>query len=197
MSDAVLDMRFAHYLGEFVDDEGFLEATYQAALQVEKKKALKQAREQGKPAGTTTRTTTGKKEEKEPARREPRETRKNNTSPKGAGWGTTGAALAGVPQTEIDGHKKVSDGCWRCGRTGHRTHECYLFQTIKGTELPPAPWKAAGVEDTTPTTPASRKRGRNAEESGPQPAAKAQKTAAVKERETNLPLWEDSGDSDF
>ena len=56
MTDAVLDMRFAHYMGEFGDDEGFLEATYQAALQVEKKKALKQAREQGRPTGSMTRT---------------------------------------------------------------------------------------------------------------------------------------------
>jgi len=38
MPDSVLDMRFAHYLGEFVDDDDFLEATYQAALQVEMKK---------------------------------------------------------------------------------------------------------------------------------------------------------------
>ena len=48
MTDAVLDMRFAHYLEDFVDNKGFLQATYQAALQVEKKKTLKQAREQMK-----------------------------------------------------------------------------------------------------------------------------------------------------
>ena len=48
MPEAVIDMRFAHYLGEFADDEGFLQATYQAALQVERKKALKQAKEQMK-----------------------------------------------------------------------------------------------------------------------------------------------------
>ena len=55
MPDSVLDMRFAHYLGDFVDDEGFLQATYQVALQVEKKKALKQAREQtrGQTGGTS------------------------------------------------------------------------------------------------------------------------------------------------
>jgi len=28
MPDAILDMRFAHYMGEFADDEGFLQATY-------------------------------------------------------------------------------------------------------------------------------------------------------------------------
>jgi len=48
MPEAVIDMRFAHYPGEFADDEGFLHATYQVVLQVERKKALKQAKEQMK-----------------------------------------------------------------------------------------------------------------------------------------------------
>ena len=43
MPDTVLDMQFAHYLEDFADDKGFLQATHQADLQVEKKKALKQA----------------------------------------------------------------------------------------------------------------------------------------------------------
>jgi len=45
MPDAVLDIRFTHYLEDFADDKGFLQATYQAGLQVEKKKALKAAKE--------------------------------------------------------------------------------------------------------------------------------------------------------
>jgi len=53
MPDALLDMRFAHYLEDFADDEGFLQATYQAGLQVEKKKALKQAREAVRPTGSS------------------------------------------------------------------------------------------------------------------------------------------------
>jgi len=44
MPEMVLDMRFAHYLEDFADDEGFLQATHQAGLQVEKKKALKMAK---------------------------------------------------------------------------------------------------------------------------------------------------------
>ena len=31
MLDSELDMRFAHYLEDFADNEGFLQATYQAA----------------------------------------------------------------------------------------------------------------------------------------------------------------------
>jgi len=50
MPDAVLDMRFAHYLEDVADDEGFLQATHQAGLQVEKKKALNQAREAARPS---------------------------------------------------------------------------------------------------------------------------------------------------
>jgi len=38
-------MRFAHYLGEFADDKCFLQATYQAGLQVERMKALEKIRE--------------------------------------------------------------------------------------------------------------------------------------------------------
>ena len=48
MPESVMDMRFAHYLEDFADDEGFLQATFQAALQVEKKKVLRLAREQAK-----------------------------------------------------------------------------------------------------------------------------------------------------
>ena len=62
MPDTVADMRFAHYLEDFADDEGFLQATHQASLQVEKKKALKQAREQMK--GTSHSGTTGKNDER-------------------------------------------------------------------------------------------------------------------------------------
>jgi len=62
MSDAVVYIRFAHYLEDFVDDEGFLQATHQAGLQVEKKKALKLAREHAKaPTGMTENTTKGKR----------------------------------------------------------------------------------------------------------------------------------------
>jgi len=48
MPESVMDMRFAHYLEDFADDKGLLQATYQAVLQVEKKKALRLAREQAR-----------------------------------------------------------------------------------------------------------------------------------------------------
>jgi len=85
MPDSVLDMRFAHYLGEFVDDEGLLEATSQAALQVEMKKALKASRD----AVRTAPVPTAKREERKKEERRPttnREPRKNDSrAPKNNG----------------------------------------------------------------------------------------------------------------
>ena len=45
MPDSILDMRFNQNPEDFLDNEPFLQATYRAGLQVEKKKALKQAKE--------------------------------------------------------------------------------------------------------------------------------------------------------
>jgi len=45
MPDSILDMRFNQNLEDLVEDEQFLQATYRAGIQVEKKKALKGARE--------------------------------------------------------------------------------------------------------------------------------------------------------
>jgi len=45
----ILQMRFSHYLGDFAHDEGFLQATYQAGLQVKRMKVLEKAREASRP----------------------------------------------------------------------------------------------------------------------------------------------------
>jgi len=45
MTSEILCMRFAQNRGTFADDEGFMEATYEAGLQVEELKALEKARE--------------------------------------------------------------------------------------------------------------------------------------------------------
>jgi len=198
---AVIDMRFAHYLGEFADDEGFLHATYQAALQVERKKALKQAKEQMK--GHTATTVPGKTDKKEDKKNDTR----TNAGPKGTDqqgnpsntktpwfgrkdmWSTQDEAMKGVPNAEKEEYRQDRDGCWRCGRGGHKTFECLSFQTRKGTKLPPAPWKTAVVSAPT------GKRGR--EEDKEETAAKQQKIAAVETMEVDtMPMWE-SDNSDF
>jgi len=202
MTDVVLDIRFAYYMGEFGDDEGFLEATYQAALQVEKKKALKQAREQERP--------TGKPEEKQKTEQEKRgsgtaPTNQDQTQApprtgkrewesaygKAGRWGTKDAALKGVPPKEQEEYSQQRDNCWRCGRSGYKTFECFSFNTTKGTPLPTAPWKVSAVAE------GKRKRSEELEEPREIPQAKKQKVAAVDTMETDAiaPLWE--SDSDF
>jgi len=42
MPQTIIDMRFAHHMGEFVDDEHFLTATYEAGVHVEQRKALEE-----------------------------------------------------------------------------------------------------------------------------------------------------------
>jgi len=201
MTTEILRMRFAHYLGEFADDEGFLAATYQAGLQVERMKALEKARE----ASGHKRAETGNKDgqrRKGPdnvgragkTEQTPRPAkidttaRTKNPYGKAETWGTKEAALKGVPEKEKEEYGKSWDDCWRCGRSGHKTYECYAFTTRNGTALPPAPWKVAA------TTQGKRKRSEEPEEPS---ATKQQKVAAVEEMVTDLPLWADSGDSDF
>jgi hypothetical protein len=211
MTDAILDMRFAHYMNEFADDEGFLQATTQAALQVEKKKALKQAREAMK--GGSNPASGGKDQKRENTRKEEgnsgkkinergsetRKTDSRDTGPGGYGasgkWKTKEAALKGVPPKEHEEYFKSGDNCWRCGRPGHRTYECYAHTTLKGTSLPHAPWTVATV--------ATREGGKRKREDEPatQPA-KQQRIAAVETMEVDqsrpLPPWaEDSEGSDF
>jgi len=126
MPDAVLNMRFAHYLEDFADDKGFLQGTHQAGLQVEKKKALRLAREQARAPAPT-----GKREEKTKDRQRkegPSDSRRNQATEKepqrednrgseygGAGrWATEAAAFKGVPDHERKEYGSTR-GCHRGG----------------------------------------------------------------------------------
>ena len=193
MPDSILDMRFSQNPEDPLDDDDFLRATYKAGVQVEKRKALKTAKEQIRNASTTT----WKKDEKRDDRRKtqdqrPCETQKNEKTGwfghKGA-WPTKDAALKGVPKPEQDEYAQSREDCWCGGRSGHKTFECFSFQTKKGTTLPPAPWKVAAIRE------GKRKRSEEPEEPSP---AKQQKIAAVETMETE-PLsarW-DNSESDF
>jgi len=139
MTSEILRMRFAHYKGGFVDDNDFMEATYQAGLQVEEMKALEKTREAARVPGQGPKNNRPdekkkedhrKKEEGRSAAKERDSRREDRRAPaEKKGWESRGAALKGVPQNEIDNHKKVRDGCWRWGRTGPRTSDCFSFQT--------------------------------------------------------------------
>jgi len=208
MPDAILNMRYAHYLEDFADDKGFLQATHQAGLQVEKKKALKQAREQMKgtsSSGTSRRHNERKKEgqdernpdsnKREKETDKPRQERTESRADKCPWWGgnnhwaSKGEAMRGVSAKEQEEYGQKRDDCWRCARSGHRTYECFSFSTVKGTPLSMAPWKAAA---------AGQKRGTENKEDEKAPATKQQKVAAAETMETDAvaPLWEES-DSDF
>jgi len=207
MPDAVLDMRFAHYLGEFADDEGFLQATYQAGLQVEKKKALRQAKEQmrvGSGGPTEKRKEERRKDDKErgPKKEESQGSSRPNCSYNKKSswfgekntWPTQDEAYQGVPMPKREEYRRNREDCWRCGRPGHKTYDCLSFKTRKGMLLPPAPWKVGAV-----TGEAKRKR---EEEDEAAPLAKQQKVAAVETMDLSpgkeLPIWaEDSEGSDF
>jgi len=173
MPDAVLDMRFAHYLGEFADDEGFLQATYQAGLQVEKKKALRQAKEQmrvgsGGPMEKKkeerrkdNKERGPKKEESQGSSRPNRSDNKKSSWFRGKNtWPTQDEAYQGVPMPEREVYRQNCEDCWRCGRPGHKTYDCLSFKTRKGTVLPPAPLEGWGSHRGREKKEGRRRRGR-------------------------------------
>jgi len=141
-------MRFTHHMGDFVDDQHFLTATYEAQVHVEQRKALKGLQ-------------TGKKEKEGPSRGKdsgkshkgqgekegPKQAEKASSGGKArrpgfrqlGHWGTKEEALAGVPTKECKEYKASREGYWQCGRTGHKTFNCYAGTTTGGTTLPTAP----------------------------------------------------------
>jgi hypothetical protein len=224
MPDSILDMRFNQNEEDFVDDEHFLRATYKAGLQVEKKKALKAAKEAIRSGGhpkedkdTKGGQGTGKGSGKD-RRAQEGKTETTHKEPKGATsggkaakpgngkksvWGSTKEALKGVAQEEIDAHKKGNkEGCYRCGQKGHFTTDCYAKATLKGTPLPAAP--SAGI--TASACQGKRKRADTDIDVDPPikqevPEPKQTTTSAARTEDLDmkdLPVWaEESDESDF
>jgi len=153
MLRAMIDMRFAHHMGDFVDDEHFLTATYEAGVHVEQQKALEELRGRKKEAGQ--KDAPGKDSgkgrkgqgEKEGSKRSERTDSGGKTERLGFGqpghWKTKEEALAGVPTKERKEYGSSKDNCWWCGQAGHKTFECYAGTTMGGTTLPTAPWRGA------------------------------------------------------
>ena len=200
MTDAILDMRFNQNAEEPVDDEQFLHATYRAGIQVEKKKALRGARDAvraaqpprdekgkgGQGKGNSDNARKGKETPKESGKEATSGGRESWYGQK-TSWATKDAALKGVPATEREEYGKSREDCWRCGRSGHKTYECYAGTTTKGTTLPRAPWKISAVGQ-----------GKRKREDQETPPAKQQKIAAVETMDTDAgqPIWDES-ESDF
>jgi len=169
MPDAILDMRFAHYLGDFADDEGFLQATHQAGLQVERKKALRAAREYTKhPTGTIAKKEEAKKDgqgKENPGNPrngketdgEPRTERRSNLESeygKTGRWASETAAFEGVPTAEKREYA-ATRGCHRCGRPGHRAAKCFANTTAKRHQP-----SCSAMEGSSRNEVGSRNRGR-------------------------------------
>jgi len=206
MPDNILDMRFAHYMEEFIDDEHFLTASYNAGLHVERRKALRTAREAlsgnlGRKDGPDGKNPGNARKGKE--RGGPKQTGKSDLGGKDekprkqwsdSHWGSNGNAYKGVPQEEINSHRNSKANCWRCSRDSHATQDCFAKMTVKGTEIPGAPSQASSLHG-------KRKREEDAHEA---PAAKQTKAVHIKTEEDDMreaagvamqSAWQD--DSDF
>jgi hypothetical protein len=96
-------------------------------------------------------------------------------------------AFDGIPHDEVEAHKAAGNCCYRCGREGHKSYECYAYRTKKGTELPVHPSKV------TESANATKKREK-------QPAEKKPKIAAVTDHDAaarQARIWELESEEDF
>jgi hypothetical protein len=210
----IINVRFYQNPRALTTDQDFLTATYEAGRHVETLKALT-ARKDAKAGGSAPKKDSkdgqgsgkgsGKAATSQGDKGGPKQTGTSGSGGKSEKtwtsqytgdnrWGSKAEALKGVPRNEAAEYEKSPNNCWRCGDTTHKTYECYRHHTIKGTELPKAPWRSSVVSNTK-----KRSREDNDDDTNP-PAAKAQKIAAVETMEVEEPAapypWEDS-ESDF
>jgi hypothetical protein len=191
MPEDILDMRAAQFRGVLVTDEDFLTATEEAGQQVERNKALKTMRRElkGHHYGADT---AGARHPKE-AGKEQKSTPLANPSPASRGTGKKiynhwKDALAGVNPGEIEEHKAARAGCWRCGREGHQSTECFAKTMKRGTPLPAPPTAAA----------ASKRKHEDDEETPEGPAPKHASAAMVPDDQNReVPLWAEDSEEDF
>jgi hypothetical protein len=218
LPNEIIDVRFYQNPRALTTDQDFLTATYEAGRHVETLKALKarkDAKASGAPApkkdkkddkhGQGSGKGSGKAANSQEEKGGSKQTGKSGSGSKSERtwtsqytgnnrWGSKAEALHGVPKNEAAEYEKSPDNCWRCGDTGHKTYECYRHHTVKGTELPRAPWRSSAIQ-------ATKKRARNDDDDDDKPpAVKAQKIAAVETMEVEEPVvsypWEDS-EEDF
>ena len=186
MPRAIINMRFAHHMGDFVDDEHFLTATYEVGAHVEQRKALEELRARKKEAGQ--KDTPGKDSgkgrkgqgEKEGPKRSERTDSGGKTERAGFGqlgyWKTKEEALARVPTKERKEYGSSKDNCWRCSQAGHKTFKCYAATTTGGTTLPRAPWRGAS----------SAKRKRDDDKNTETPAPNQSKVTTIKTEDDDM-----------
>jgi hypothetical protein len=100
-------------------------------------------------------------------------------------------AMVGVNPGEAEEYRAARVGCWRCGRDGHQSTECFAKTTKRGTPLPAAPTAAAATgkrkheeEDDAAEDPAPKR-------------ADAITTMTQDDDEREVPLWEEDSEEDF
>jgi len=129
MPDNILDMRFNQNPDNPVDDEQFLQAAYRAGIQVQKKKALKGARDalrtalppkddqrkdrQNKCSSDNARK--GKEAIQEQGKEKTREPKRKSQYGHPRRWASRESALTGVPTKEQEEYGRNMEDCWRCG----------------------------------------------------------------------------------
>jgi len=117
----IIDMYFAHHMGEFVDDDHFLTATYKAGVHVEQRRALEELRmgkkeKEGPNPGKDSGKSCKGQAEKEGPKQEGKASMGGKAGRPGFGqpghWGTKKEALAGVPTKERKEYGASQEGCW-------------------------------------------------------------------------------------
>jgi hypothetical protein len=206
----ILQMVYNHTGGMPQEDEEFLAAVQSAGRVVEMMKRdevmNRPKEEKGKSAGAPRESTQKGPTTQGKAAGAPRESTRKGSETQGkkgsqqkdAGekkgdkapkkdkiWPGVKEALAGVPQEDIDAHKKSAADCWRCGSDTHRTLSCYAKKTKKGTVLPAAP----GKDGKAPVV-AATKRKRDSEDEEDRAVDKKAKVAAVMDRDGDSVMGE-------
>jgi hypothetical protein len=210
MPDNILDMCFNQNPEDFADDEHFLQAIYRAGLQVEKRKALKTAKEalkgitaggSGSKDGQGSGKDSGRgRNGQETSKRGKEKDHKQDSKKSGSG---------GQAEKPGDGKETSAKKCGRCLRTGHSKDNCWAKKDANGTEITSKPM-AEAPEGFFSKTSAARnsssgatKRKRETEDDAqklPAPVRKQAKTSAARttdEDMRDLPIWAESPQADF
>ena len=121
---------------------------------------------------------------------------KKSTPSREKRWANPKEALAGVDQADIDKHKKDKADCCRCGRSSHKTLECFASKSASGKDLPAAPEKISGIKRKG-SKKTETKDSDDDKEEAPPPAKKA-KVAALLNAETasSFPRFVELSDTD-
>jgi hypothetical protein len=207
MPSSILKMRFSFHQGSFATDEHFLQATYNAGLQVEELKPLEETREKSRIRGKGD-SKEGQRSGKGSGRHRNGQEVKLGTTEKdhkqSKQTGSGGQAEKPGKETESSAGK-----CGRCLRPGHGKDNCWAKKNVNGTEITSNPTaeapagffdrKTSGAQNSS-SGANKRKRGTEDEAQERPSVQKQVKTSAARGEDSDmrdLPIWAESPHSDF